>query len=93
MHKNNRLYANADRIAAQEVQNARRRKWEADARHTDPPTEKQLEYLSALEAVCIKNGIPCAREFELARRTNKGASGTIRKMRVLLAQRGIKWYE
>lgn len=54
-----------------------------------PPTEKQLELLDALEQMCLAAMIPCEREFQMARQTKAGATGTIKKVGHILRQRGI----
>ena len=77
------------RTEVQTLRNKRDAKERYEKKSFLPPTEKQLELLDALEQMCLAAMIPCEREFQMARQTKAGATGTIKKVRLILRQRGI----
>ena len=84
-----RQWASSERMVCIEVNNLKIKKHIFN--RTMPPTsptDNQVEYLEFLGKVCRKVGIPCDREIEISKRTKYGASGAIKKLSLMLRQRG-----
>lgn len=88
MANGNRKWASSERMANIEVDNIRNRRSKNKA--FELPTEEQLAYLDYLEDLCKANGLVRDREFEIARRSNRGAQGAITRIHFALRERGIK---
>lgn len=58
-----------------------------DSERSLPPTEEQLKKLEKLQLRCMLYGVPCKKEFEIARKSKRSAACAIGRINTILKRR------